>query len=61
MPKVEFKKDYATRKKGETWENCPGYLAARLVKDGLAKILNDKKETKKTATPKKKSSSKKTK
>lgn len=31
MVKVEFTKDYATRKKGETWE-CDSMLASKLVR-----------------------------
>ena len=31
MATVTFTKDYATRKKGEAWENCPGMLASKLV------------------------------
>lgn len=43
MVKIEFTKDYATRKKGDVWE-CQGTLATKLIKEGVAKKFDGKKK-----------------
>lgn len=42
--KIKFTKDFATKKKGESWE-CDSLLASRLIKRKVA-VLDTKKETK---------------
>lgn len=40
MAKIEFTKDFADRKKGEKWDNCPNLLASKLVNsDKVAKYV----------------------
>lgn len=54
MRTVEFTKDFATKKKGDSF-TCDGMLASRLVrKDKVAKFIDIKKKT----TPKKKETKK---
>jgi hypothetical protein len=43
MANIEFSKDFATKKKGDKWENCPNLLASRLVNiDKVAKYVKAK-------------------
>lgn len=45
MANIEFTKDFADRKKGDTWDNCPNLLASRLVNsDKVAKYVKEKKK-----------------
>lgn len=42
MVKIEFTKDFATKKKGDLWE-CDGMLASQLVRvDKVAKYVSEK-------------------
>lgn len=47
--KIEFTKDFANRKKGETW-SCDGMLASQLVR--VDKVAKFKEEEKPKAKPK---------
>lgn len=42
MAAIEFTKDFAGKKKGFKWANCPNGLAGRLVKRGVAKLPSPK-------------------
>lgn len=43
MANIEFTKDFATKKKGDTWDNCPNLLASRLINiDKVAKLVKEK-------------------
>ena len=42
MKKVEFIKDYSTKKKGDT-AICDGYIASSLISKGVAVIFKEKK------------------
>jgi hypothetical protein len=44
---IEFKKDHATKKKGDVWE-CDSQHAARLINQGIAKKRERKPAVKKT-------------
>lgn len=45
MAKIEFTKDFADRKKGGKWDNCPAMLASRLVNiDKVAKYVKELKK-----------------
>jgi hypothetical protein len=48
MANIEFTKDFADKKKGNKWNDCPNILASRLVNsDKVAKYVT-KEETKKS-------------
>lgn len=48
MARIEFTKDFANRKKGSKWDNCPSILASRLVNnDKVAKFFKETKAKKK--------------
>lgn len=46
MKKVEFIKDYSSKKKGDTFV-CDSMLAATLIGKGVAKVFVEKKQPKK--------------
>lgn len=47
MAKIEFTKDFATKKKGDIWDNCPSMLASRLINnDKVAKLFKKKRSNK---------------
>jgi len=45
MIKIEFTKDFATKKKGEKWK-CDSMLANRLVREKVAKYFKEKEDKK---------------
>lgn len=48
MREIEFLKDFATKKKGDTWK-CDGLLASQLVRvDKVAKYVEEKPKGKKS-------------
>lgn len=49
MATVTFTKDYASRKKGDVWTNCPGMLASKLVHNYKVAKYGEVKAKKKTS------------
>lgn len=56
MRKIKFISDFATRSKGETWEDCPSMLASELVNIEKVAVYVDETaaEEEPKKTPKKK-------
>lgn len=48
MANIEFTKDFADKKKGDKWNDCPNILASRLVNSDKAAKYVTKEETKKS-------------
>jgi|JI9StandDraft_1071089.scaffolds.fasta_scaffold73594_3 hypothetical protein len=57
MRKIKFISDFATRSKGETWEDCPSMLASELVNIEKVAVYVDETPSQEDPKPKTKAKS----